>query len=140
MTDAAPKPSLSAEFRIEQFGAIEPESGGHVIAIFFQTTSGENVKLHVPHEALPNLFYLLQSAGADAAKQRLAGAVGNDTRVLLDPIYAESCSIGVAEHHLAIRFVATLGVPLTVAVPRGMVSGFASELLRKAAALTDPFS
>lgn len=40
-------------------------------AIFFQTTSGENVNLHAAHKELQNLFYLLQSAGADAAKQRL---------------------------------------------------------------------
>jgi hypothetical protein len=104
-------PSPSPEFRIEQFGAIEPASGGHVIAISFQTTSGETVKLHMPHEALPKLFYRLQCVGADAAKQRLAGPVGNDTRVLLDPIYAESCAIGVAKHHLAIRFVTTWEFP-----------------------------
>lgn len=140
MTDAPPTPSPSPELQIEQFGAIEPASGGHVIAISFQTTSGENVKLHVPHEALPNLFYLLQSAGADAARQRLAGPTASDRRLLLDPIYARSCAIGVARNHLAIRFVTTLGVPLTVAVPHGMVTDLASELLRKAAALPGPFS
>ena len=127
-------PSRSSEFHVEQLGPIAAGSGGHVIAISFQTANGEMVTLDVPHEALPNLYYLLQAAGANAARQRLAGSSGNDGPVLPDPIHAKRWLVGSADHHLAIRSVTGYGVPLTVAVPRDKAASLAMTILEKAAA------
>lgn len=119
-------------FSIQRIGSILPTVGGHLVSIGLETDTSQTVALTVPHETLPKLFHLLQAAGAEAARQRLAADSGNGGAVVVDPIHATRWTVGVGDRDLVVRFVTPLGVPLLVAISHSQSAILARDLLRKA--------